>query len=103
MDFGGESQRRGDRQRYEAWPGGAIRGLDRRRSEPSIVAHGPQAQAVPGGQIACGVPIPGVDDAHDVAGTLLALPGLDDGAGDRADHLVAEGVGLDPEVEDAVA
>src|SRR5215207_8071181 len=69
----------------------------------SGVAHRPQAEAVGWGEGGGLRAVAPRQDAEDVAGVLAAQAGVHQRADHAADHLVAEGVGLDLEAQDAVA
>src|SRR5437879_1958902 len=69
----------------------------------NLIADLPEAEAVGRRRLAGRCPIAGPQDGGHVAGPLLAPAHLDHGADQRADHLVAEGAGLDLEAEHAVA
>src|SRR5207344_2597393 len=67
------------------------------------VAHGPERQPLGRREVAGPGPLAPADDPCDLPGLLPAEADRDHRADDAADHLVAEGRGLDLEPELAVA
>src|SRR3954464_13214451 len=63
----------------------------------------PQAQPVGRRRLARHAPVARAEDGRQLTGTLAAQPNLDDGADDRAHHLVAEGIGSDLKAQNSVA